>query len=502
MVGVSMKVSYDMRKNISKKINKIPLKYFDKMNHGEVLSIITNDIDTVNRSLSHSLSQIITSIATVIGVVIMMFSINTVLALVSLLILPISIGFITFVVKRSQNLFKKQQDYLGHINGHIEEIFSSHLIVKAFNGEKKGLDKFNVMNEELYDSAWKSQFLSSLMMPIMSIVGNIGYVVIAVLGATLAVNGKISVGGIQAFIQYVRNLSHPIGQIANISNIIQQTIAASERVFEFLEEEEIDNVEFEKKEKVDIDKNIGYVNFKNVHFGYDENKVILNNFSVNIMKGQKIAIVGPTGAGKTTIVKLLMRYYDVVSGSISIDGINIRDMLRTELRTKISMVLQDTWLYNDSIMENIRYGRLDATDKEVIEASVICHVDNFVKMMPDGYNMIINEDVNNMSEGQKQLITIARAMLSDPKILIFDEATSSVDTRTEAQIQIAMNRLMENKTSFIIAHRLSTIKNADLILVMNNGDIVEQGKHLELLELNGFYAKLYNAQFESNSNDM
>jgi ATP-binding cassette subfamily B protein len=496
MAGVSMNVSYNMRKNISKKINSIPLKYFDGTNHGEVLSRITNDVDTVNRTLSHSLSQIITSIATIVGVAIMMVSISPLMTLVSLLILPLSVIIITQIVKRSQKLFKKQQDYLGHINGHVEEIFSSHLIVKSFNGEKSSLNDFDLMNEELYDSAWKSQFLSSLMMPMMNIIGNMAYVAVVILGATLVTSGKIAVGDIQAFIQYVRNFTHPMAQMANISNVLQQTVAAAERVFEFLEEEEITRVASDISDSDNSNKEIGEVSFKNVHFGYSDDKIIINNFSVDIKSGQKIAIVGPTGAGKTTVVKLLMRYYDVSKGSILVDNVNIKNMLRSDLRKKLGMVLQDTWLYNTSIMENIRYGRLDATDDEVIEVSVMSHVDSFVKMLPDGYNMLINEDTNNISEGQKQLITIARAMLSNPKILILDEATSSVDTRTEIQIQVAMDRLMENKTSFIIAHRLSTIKNADLILVMDNGDIVEQGNHVDLLKLNGFYSKLYNSQFE------
>ncbi|BEP29815.1 ABC transporter ATP-binding protein [Helicovermis profundi] len=507
MAGVSMKVSYNMRQNISKKINRIPLKYFDGTNHGEVLSRITNDVDTVSRTLSQSLSQIITSVATVIGVLIMMFSISPLMTLVALLILPLSMVLVMQVVKRSQKLFKKQQDYLGHINGHIEEIYSSHLIVKAYNGEEKSLVKFDTMNEELYDSAWKSQFLSSLMMPMMNIIGNIGYVAVAVLGGFLAAIGRISVGDIQAFIQYVRNFTQPMAQIANISNVLQQTVAASERVFEFLEEKEkvefvSGNAQSTLKEKYDknassISKTSkGRVSFKNVHFGYSEDKIIINDFSADIKEGEKIAIVGPTGAGKTTMVKLLMRYYDVNSGSILIDGVNVKDMSRKELRTKLGMVLQDTWLYNTSIMENIRYGRLDASDEEVIEAAKKSHVDTFVNMLPDGYNMILNEDTNNISQGQKQLITIARVMLNNPNILILDEATSSVDTRTEVQIQASMDRLMHGKTSFIIAHRLSTIRDADLILVMNNGDIVEQGNHSELLSRNGFYATLYNSQFE------
>jgi len=496
MVGVSMKVSYDMRCKISEKINKLPLNFFDKTSHGEVLSRLTNDIDVINRTLSHSMSQIIISISTIIGVTIMMFYISTLLAIVTLLILPLSMVFVMQIVKRSQKIFKKQQDYIGHLNGHIEETFSLHLIVKAFNGEEKEIEKFNELNDELYDTAWKSQFLSSLMMPVIHIIGNMGYVAVAVIGAGLVAKGKIFVGDIQAFILYVKSFTHPMAQIANISNVLQQTVAAAERVFEFLDEEELISDE-NNKDIIIKNEDVGNVIFNKVNFGYLKDKIIINDFSANIKSGQKIAIVGPTGAGKTTIVKLLMRYYDINSGEIIIGGVNIKDISKKELREKIGMVLQDTWLYSNSIMENIRYGKMDATDEEVIKVSELSHVDSFVKMLPDGYDMIINEDTDNISEGQKQLITIARTMLSNPNILILDEATSSVDTRTETQIQIAMDRLMKNKTSFIIAHRLSTIKNADLILVMNEGDIVEYGKHDELLIKDGFYANIYSSQFSA-----
>ena len=496
MVGISMKVSYDMRKKISEKINKLPLKYFDNTNQGEILSRLTNDVDAINRTLSHSMSQIIISFSTIIGVTIMMFYISPLLAVVTILILPLSMLFVMQIVKRSQKIFKKQQDYLGHLNDHIEEIFSLHLIVKAFNGEEKETEKFDKLNNELFDTAWKSQFLSSLMMPIIHIIGNVGYVAVAVIGAGLVAKGKLFVGDIQAFIQYVKSFTHPMAQIANISNVLQQTVAAAERVFEFLDEEELINDE-NNKNKIIKSEEVGNVTFNNISFGYTEDKIIINKFSANIKSGQKIAIVGPTGAGKTTIVKLLMKYYDINSGDLIIDGINIKNLKKSYLREQIGMVLQDTWLYSDSILENIRYGRMNATDDEVIEVAKLSHVDTFVKMLPDGYNMSINEDTDNISEGQKQLITIARTMLSNPKILILDEATSSVDTRTEIQIQVAMDRLMKNKTSFIIAHRLSTIKNADMILVMNEGDIVESGNHKELLELNGFYSKLYNSQFST-----
>lgn len=494
MSGVSMKVSYNMRRNISKKINKMPLKYFDDTNHGEVLSRVTNDIDTVSNTLNQSLSQIITSFTTVIGVLIMMLTISFRMTLIALFIIPASMVVVMMIVKRSQKYFKDQQKYLGNVNGHIEEMFSGHVVVKTYNGEAKSAETFKGLNDKLYGTAWKSQFLSGLMMPVMTIVGNIGYVAVCVVGGALAAKRTIEVGDIQAFVQYVRNFTRPISQLATVSNVLQQTAAAAERVFEFLDEsEEIkDNKSPVEKEKVN-----GHVEFKHVNFGYKEDMTIIKDFSVVIKPGQKVALVGPTGAGKTTMVKLLMRFYDVTSGSITVDHVDIKDYSRSNLRDHFGMVLQDTWLYNDSIMENIRYGRLDATDEEVIAAATAAHVDSFVHMLPKGYDMKLNEDASNVSQGQKQLITIARAILSDPSILILDEATSSVDTRTEVQIQKAMNNLMAEKTSFIIAHRLSTIRDADLILVMDHGDIVEQGPHNELLAKDGFYASLYNSQFES-----
>lgn len=493
MSDVSMKVSFNFRKEISEKINKMPLKYFDGTNHGEVLSRVTNDVDTLSQTLNQSLSQIITSVTTVIGVLIMMLSISWLMTLASLIILPLSMFIIMFIVKRSQKYFKEQQDYLGHVNGHVEEMYGGHVVMKAFNGEAESVEHFEKLNDELYDSAWKSQFLTSIMMPLMGFVGNLGYVVVCILGGYLAAKKTIEVGDIQAFIQYVRQFTQPISQIANISNILQQTAASAERVFEFLaEEEEV----AEAENPVKLENVEGAVEFKNVHFGYKEDKIIINNFSTSIKPGQRVAIVGPTGAGKTTIVKLLMRFYDVNSGSILIDGHDIRDFKRGDLRNNFGMVLQDTWLYNGTIMGNIRYGRADATEAEVIAAAKAAHVDSFVHTLPDGYNMLLNEEASNVSQGQKQLITIARAILANPKILILDEATSSVDTRTEVQIQKAMNNLMKDRTSFIIAHRLSTIRDADLILVMDHGDIVEQGTHLELLAQKGFYANLYNSQFE------
>jgi ATP-binding cassette subfamily B protein len=494
MTNVSMKVSYGFRKDISEKINRMPLRYFDSTNHGEVLSRVTNDVDTLSQTLNQSLTQIITSVTTVVGVLFMMFRISWIMTWVALIILPLSTMLIIFVVKRSQKYFKEQQDYLGHLNGHVEEMYGGHVVMKAFNGEKKSVEKFETYNDKLYGVAWKSQFLSGMMMPIMSFVGNIGYVAVSVLGGWLAIKRTIAVGDIQAFIQYVRNFTQPIAQLANISNVLQQTAASAERVFEFLaEEEEIP----EAINPVKLKNVQGSVEFKNVHFGYNADKIIINDFSAWVKPGQKVAIVGPTGAGKTTMVKLLMRFYDINEGSILVDGHDIREFSRSDLRSMFGMVLQDTWLYNDSIMENIRYGRLDATDEEVKAAAKSAHVNSFVHTLPEGYNMVLNEEASNVSQGQKQLITIARAILADPKILILDEATSSVDTRTEVQIQKAMNNLMKNRTSFIIAHRLSTIRDADLILVMNQGDIVEQGGHKELLEKGGFYADLYNSQFES-----
>lgn len=493
MSGVSMKVSYNMRKNISKKINKMPLRYFDDTNHGEVLSRVTNDVDTVSNTLNQSLSQIITSFTTVVGVLIMMLTISFRMTLIAIFIIPASMLIVVMIVKKSQKYFKDQQKYLGNVNGHIEEMFSGHVVVKTYNGEEKSAETFEGLNNKLYGTAWKSQFLSGLMMPVMTIVGNVGYVAVCVVGGALAAKRTIEVGDIQAFIQYVRNFTRPISQLATVSNVLQQTAAAAERVFEFLDEsEEIEEV----KEPVVKESVEGIVEFKNVNFGYKADTTIINDFSVMIKPGQKVALVGPTGAGKTTMVKLLMRFYDVTTGSILVDHVDINDYSRNNLRNHFGMVLQDTWLYNDSIMENIRYGRLDATDEEVIEAAKAAHVDSFVHMLPGGYDMLLNEDASNVSQGQKQLITIARAILSDPSILILDEATSSVDTRTEVQIQKAMNNLMAERTSFIIAHRLSTIRDADLILVMNHGDIVEQGHHTELLAKGGFYANLYNSQFE------
>ncbi|MCI1945763.1 ABC transporter ATP-binding protein [Clostridium luticellarii] len=493
MSGVSMKVSYKFRKDISEKINHMPLKYFDKTNHGEVLSRVTNDVDTLSQTLNQSLGQIITSVTMVLGVLVMMFSISWQMTLVALCIIPVSMGLIMLIVKYSQKYFKQQQDYLGNLNGHVEEMYGGHIVMKAFNGEKDSIEKFNRMNRRLFGSAWKSQFLSGIMMPMMNFVGNLGYVGICILGGWLAAKKAIEVGDIQAFVQYVRSFTQPISQIANISNILQQTAASAERIFEFLEEEE----ETPETSVVARPENIqGHVEFKNVHFGYDPDKIIINNFSASVKPGQRIAIVGPTGAGKTTIIKLLMRFYDINAGQILVDGHDIRDFTRKDLRSMFGMVLQDAWLYNGSIMENIRYGRLDATDEEVVAAAKAAHVDSFVHTLPDGYNMILNEETSNVSQGQKQLLTIARAILANPKILILDEATSSVDTRTELQIQKAMDNLMKGRTSFIIAHRLSTIRDADLILVMDHGDIVEQGSHSQLLEKGGVYADLYNSQFE------
>lgn len=493
MSGVAMKVTYRFRKEISEKINRLPLKYFESTNQGEILSRITNDVDTITQTLNQSLTQIITSVTTVVGVLIMMFTINWLMTLVALLIIPLSSLVIAFIVKHSQMYFREQQDYLGHVNGHVEEVYGGHNIVKAFNGEKKSIEKFDVLNNTLYGAAWKSQFLTGIMMPLMNVIGNLGYVAVTVLGSWLVIKNAIEVGDIQAFIQYIRSFTQPIAQIANISNILQQTAACAERVFEFLEEEEevSDNPQPVKVEDIK-----GNVEFRNVRFGYRPDKMVINNFSASIKAGQKVAIVGPTGAGKTTIVKLLMRFYDVNEGAILIDGHDIRDFTREDLRSLFGMVLQDTWLYNGTIMDNIRYGRLDATDEEVIKAAKAAHVDSFVKTLPGGYNMVLNEETTNISQGQKQLLTIARAILKDPKILILDEATSSVDTLTEIQIQKAMDYLMKGRTSFIIAHRLSTIRDADLILVMNHGDIIEQGTHEELLKKGGFYASLYNSQFE------
>ncbi len=493
MADVSTNIAYRFRRDISEKINRMPLKYFDKTTQGEVLSRITNDVDTVNQTLSQSLSQIITSVVTVVGVLVMMLSISWLMTLAALIVIPLSGVVVGVIVRQSQKFFKQQQDYLGHVNGHVEEMYGGHIVMKAFNGEQKSIQNFDKYNNVLYDAAWKSQFLSGLMMPIMRFVGNLGYVAVTILGGWLAIRNAITVGDIQAFVQYVRSFTQPITQLANISNILQQTAAAAERVFEFLEEaEEV----VETAEPVLLENVEGNVEFRNVHFGYDPEKPVINDFSAVARPGQKVAIVGPTGAGKTTIVKLLMRFYDVDSGSILVEGHDIRDFTREDLRQKFGMVLQDTWLYNDTLMENIRYGRPDATDEEVCEAAKAAHVDHFIHTLPDGYNMVLNEETTNISQGQKQLLTIARAVLADPSILILDEATSSVDTRTEILIQQAMDKLMAGRTSFVIAHRLSTIRDADLILVMNEGDIVEQGTHDELLERGGFYAEIYNSQFE------
>ncbi|WP_418895631.1 ABC transporter ATP-binding protein [Romboutsia ilealis] len=490
---ISQKVSYNLRKSISEKINKLPLNYYDRKTNGEVLSRVTNDIDAISQNLNQILSQMITASTTLIGVLIMMLSISVTMTLVSLIVIPLSLVMIMFVVKKSQKHFRAQQEYLGHTNGHIEEMYSGHNIMKAFNGEEKAIEEFDKLSDTLYNSAWKSQFLSGMMMPIMTFIGNLGYVIVAIMGGFLAIRNKIQVGDILAFIQYVRSFMQPIAQTAQIANVMQQTAAAAERVFEFLEEEEV--VE-DVKDPISTEGIEGAVEFEHVRFGYNEDKIIINDFSINIKPGQKVAIVGPTGAGKTTIVKLLMRFYELNGGKILIDGHDYRDFTRNDLRKVFGMVLQDTWLFNGSIMENIRYGRLDASDEEVIEAAKLAHAHHFIKTLADGYNMEINEEADNISQGQKQLLTIARAILSDPKILILDEATSSVDTRTEVLIQQAMENLMEGRTSFIIAHRLSTIKNADVILVMKDGDIVEQGNHEELLKSKGFYSELYNSQFE------
>jgi len=494
MASISAKVTYRFRRDIDEKINRLPLAYFDRTSHGEVLSRITNDIDTVNQTLSQSLASIVTSVATVIGVLAMMFSISWLMTVVVMGILPISTVIVMAVVKRSQVHFKKQQEYLGHINGHVEEMYGGHDVMRAFNGEEKSVKKLKGLNDTLYNAAWRAQFLSGLMMPAMMFVGNLGYVAVSILGGWLAVRRAITVGDIQAFIQYVRRFTQPLAQLANISNVLQQTAAAAERVFEFLEEDEL---EPETESPARLDSFQGNVEFRNVHFGYSEDKIIINDFSAVAKPGQKIAIVGPTGAGKTTMVKLLMRFYDVSSGAILVDGHDIREFSRKDLRQMFGMVLQDTWLFNGTIMENIRYGRQDATDEEVIEAAKTAYADHFIRTHPHGYEMEINEEASNISQGQMQLLTIARAILADPKMLILDEATSSVDTLTEVLIQRAMDSLMKGRTSFIIAHRLSTIRNADLILVMRDGDIVEQGAHADLLAAGGFYAELYNSQFDT-----
>lgn len=493
MTGIAQKISYNFRRDIEEKINKMPLKYFDTKTHGEVLSRVTNDVDTVSQNLNQSMTQVITAIVTVIGVLVMMLTISIPMTVVAVIILPISMGFISLIVKKSQKYFKSQQEYLGHVNGQVEEMYGGHNVVKAFNGEREAIKEFEEFNDTLYNSAWKSQFLSGMMMPVMTFIGNLGYVIVSIMGGYLAIRGRISVGEIQSFIQYVRSFSQPIAQAAQVANLMQSTAAAAERVFEFLNEEEEEQF---AENPVKVDNLKGNVEFRNVKFGYYSNKIIINDFSAKIKEGAKIAIVGPTGAGKTTIVKLLMRFYDINSGNIFIDGHDIKDFNRSELRELFGMVLQDTWLFNGTIEENIRYGKLTATDEKVREAAKAAHVDHFIRTLPGGYNMVLNEEANNVSQGQKQLLTIARAILADPKILILDEATSSVDTRTEVLIQKAMDTLMKGRTSFVIAHRLSTIRDADLILVMDNGDIIEQGNHEELLSQNGFYANLYNSQFE------
>ncbi len=496
MTGITQKTCYRMRKEISEKINRMPMKYFESRTYGEVLSRITNDVDTLGQSLNQSVTQIITSVATLVGTLVMMISISGIMTLISLVILPVSAILISFIIKHSQKYFRQQQEYLGHINGQVEEVYGGHLVVQAYNKQESTIKKFEDTNQILFQSAWKSQFLSGLMQPIMQFVGNLGYVGVAISGGLLAIRGTIGVGEIQAFIQYVRNFTQPIQQIAQVANMLQSMSAASERVFEFLDEEE---EELTVEHAVHLDHVDGYVDFSHVSFGYNPGQIIIRDFSAHVTPGQKIAIVGPTGAGKTTMVKLLMRFYDVTGGAIQVDGHDIRDFNRQELRDAFGMVLQDTWLFKGSIMENIRYGRLDATDEEVIESAKAAHAHHFIQTLPGGYQMELNEDASNVSQGQKQLLTIARAILADNPILILDEATSSVDTRTEVRIQKALDNLMRGRTSFIIAHRLSTIRNADLILVMKDGDIIEQGTHEQLLAQKGFYADLYNSQFEENA---
>ena len=492
MSTITQKLCYKLRKELSEKINRMPLKYFESRTHGEVLSRITNDVDTFGNGFNQSVTQLITSITTMIGVVVMMLSISSLMTLITLLILPVSVIFIGFVMKKSQKYFIQQQEYLGHINGQVEENYSGHLVVKAFGKEQDVIDEFDTTNDTLFESAWKSQFLSGLMMPMMQFVGNLGYVGVAISGAFLAIRGTIEIGDIQAFIVYVRNFTQPIQQIAQVTNMMQSMVAAAERVFEFLDEEEEDQV---TENAVPMGNVKGIVDFKHVQFGYNEDQIIIKDFNAHVNQGQQIAIVGPTGAGKTTVVKLLMRFYDVSRGEIELDGHNLKAYNRNELRSAFGMVLQDTWLFKGSIMENIRYGKLDATDEEVIAAAKSAHADHFIRTLPGSYEFELNEDATNVSAGQRQLLTIARAILADNPVLILDEATSSVDTRTEHRIQKAMDNLMEGRTSFVIAHRLSTIRNADLILVMKDGDIIEQGNHDELMRQQGFYAELYNAQF-------
>ena len=493
MTNITQKTCYRMRKEIVEKINRMPMKYFESRTYGEVLSRITNDVDTLGQSLNQSITQVITSVATLIGTLVMMLSISPLMTIISIVILPVSAFLISFVVKHSQKFFRQQQEYLGHINGQVEEVYGGHLIIKAYNKEEETVSAFRQANDVLYRSAWKSQFLSGLMMPIMQFVGNLGYAGVAISGGILAIKKVITIGDIQAFIQYVKNFTQPIQQVAQVATQLQSMTAASERVFEFLEEEEEDITVEDPVSVSDIE---GRVEFSHVKFGYDPDNMIIKDFSAKVEPGQQVAIVGPTGAGKTTMVKLLMRFYDVNSGSILVDGHDVREYNRPQLRETFGMVLQDTWLFKGTIMENIRYGRLDATDEEVIEAAKAAHAHHFIQTLPGGYNMELNEDASNVSQGQKQLLTIARAILADNRILILDEATSSVDTRTEIRIQKALDNLMRGRTSFVIAHRLSTIKNADMILVMKDGDIIEQGNHEELIKKNGFYAELYNSQFE------
>jgi len=496
MSNVSIKVTYELRKEISEKISRLPLRYFDTRSYGDILSRITNDVDTISNTLNQGLSQIVTSVTTIIGILIMMTSISILMTLTALLMLPASFFLVSFLIRKSQKFYKRQRDYLGQVNGHVEEMYSGHNVMRAFNGEKRSIEKFDRLNDELYRAGWKSQFFSSLMMPVTMFVGNLGYVVICILGGYLAVIKAIQVGDIQAFIQYVRMFNMPIAQTANIANVMQSTAAAAERVFEFLDEEQ--EIE-ETPNPIKPEKITGRIEFRDVSFGYSADKIVINNFSADIREGQRIAIVGPTGAGKTTMVKLLMRFYDVSSGAILLDGIDIREFERKDLRANFGMVLQDTWLFNGTVRENIRYGRGDATDEEVVAAAKIANVDHVIHYLPKGYDMVLNEEADNVSQGEKQLLTIARAVLADPKILILDEATSSVDTMTEILIQRAVERLMKGRTSFMIAHRLSTIRNADIILVIKDCAIVEQGSHNELLAAKGFYASMYNSQFENTS---
>jgi len=493
MTGVTQKLCYKMRKDVSEKINRMPLKYFESRTYGEVLSRITNDIDTMGNGLNQSITQLITSVSTVIGVFIMMLTISPLMTMIAIIILPISVALMGIIIKKSQRFFKQQQEYVGHINGQVEEVYGGHTVIKAFNKEETTLKEFRETNEVLYKSAWKAQFFSGLMQPVMMFVGNLGYVGVAISGAALAIRGTITIGDIQAFIQYVKNFTQPIQQVAQVTNMMQQMAAAAERVFELLEEEEEVQVVEHPASVEDIK---GEVDFRHVKFGYDPEKIIIHDFSVHVDPGKQVAIVGPTGAGKTTMVKLLMRFYDVNEGAILLDGHNVKEYNRRELRDALGMVLQETWLFKGTIMENIRYGRLDATDEEVIAAAKAAHAHRFISALPGGYQMELNEEVTNISQGQKQLLTIARAILANNPVLILDEATSSVDTRTEHSIQRAMDNLMKGRTSFVIAHRLSTIKNADIILVMKDGDIIEQGNHEELMAQNGFYAELYNSQFE------